>query len=268
MTTDSPTVANQRPAIEFKSSTFAIPAMIVNSADLREINTKITQKIQQAPEFFKNSPVLLDIRAIASNSPEINLINLIKLVREKSLIPIALRGGSTVQNELAIKAGLCIQAVQTGVDTDNSVQPAAASEVVSASPATIDDPTVAAALHSPIRIDRRTAKKSTATTKVITSPVRSGQRVYSDGDLIIMAPVSAGAEIMAEGNIHVYGSLRGRALAGVLGKADSRIFCFDCQAELIAIAGNYKVNDDLDQSMQHKPVQIYLQEQALIIKEL
>ncbi len=73
---------------------------------------------------------------------------------------------------------------------------------------------------------------------------------------------------MAEGNIHVYNSLRERALAGVLGNVDSRIFCFDLQAELISIAGNYKVNDDLDKSMQHKPVQIYLQNHALIIKEL
>ena len=73
---------------------------------------------------------------------------------------------------------------------------------------------------------------------------------------------------MAEGNIHVYNSLRGRALAGVLGNTQSRIFCFDLQAELISIAGNYKVNDDLDKSIQHKPVQIYLQDLALIIKEL
>lgn len=270
MSIDSSAVVNQKPAIEFKSSSFVVPVMIVNNTDLREINDKITQKIQQAPEFFKNSPLLLDIQAVSTHKPELNLLNLIKLLREKTLIPIALRGGSASQHELALKAGLFIQSLQNTFDSDKSSvqQKTSDDEVIAASESTTEDPTVAAALHSPIRVERRIPKKSTATTKIITSPVRSGQRVYSDGDLIIMAPVSAGAEIMAEGNIHVYGSLRGRALAGVLGKPDCRIFCFDCQAELIAIAGNYKVNDDLDQSMKHKPVQIYLQEQALIIKAL
>lgn len=269
MSTDSAVVVNQRPVIEFKSSNFAVPALIVNNTDLREINLKLTEKIQQAPEFFKNSPILLDVLAVATQKPEINVVNLIKLMREKTLIPIAIRGGTPIQNELALKSGLFIQPLQTNFEADKSSVVVVTTEETQVSQTINDDPTVAAALHSPIRIERRSLnKKTAATTKIITSPIRSGQRVYSDGDLIIMAPVSAGAEIMAEGNIHVYGSLRGRALAGVLGKPDSRIFCFDCQAELIAIAGNYKVNDDLDQSMMHKPVQIYLQEQALIIKAL
>ena len=86
--------------------------------------------------------------------------------------------------------------------------------------------------------------------------------------MVITAQVSAGAEIMAEGNIHVYNTLRGRALAGVQGNSDARIFCFDLQAELISIAGNYKVSEDLDESVRNKPVQIYLQDQALIIKDI
>jgi len=86
--------------------------------------------------------------------------------------------------------------------------------------------------------------------------------------LIILSQVSAGAEIIAEGNIHVYNTLRGRALAGVQGNEDARIFCFDLQAELISIAGNYKVSEDLDKSVRNKPVQIYLQNEALIIKDI
>jgi septum site-determining protein MinC len=104
--------------------------------------------------------------------------------------------------------------------------------------------------------------------KLITQPVRSGQRVYAKGDLIVTATVSAGAEIMAEGNIHVYGSLRGRALAGVLGNVDSRIFCSDLQAELISIAGIYQLSDDLSAETAHKPVQISLDKQTLIIKDI
>ncbi|KFI21097.1 septum site-determining protein MinC, partial [Nitrosococcus oceani] len=94
---------------------------------------------------------------------------------------------------------------------------------------------------------------------LITQPVRSGQRIYVSGDLIILAQVSAGAEIMAEGNIHVYNTLRGRALAGVQGNTNARIFCFDLQAELISIAGDYKTSEDLKGTVEKKPVQIYLQ---------
>jgi septum site-determining protein MinC len=267
MPIDSPAVSNQRPAIEFKSTSFVAPALIINSTDLKDISAKIVQKTQQAPEFFKHSPVLLDINALSNQKQEIALAELIQLIRTKDLIPIALRGGNAEQNELALKAGLFIQPIQTAIDSNKSLQSVTS---INAKPPSLPatDTSVATAIRSPIRADRRTLNDGTAASKIITTPIRSGQRVYSEGDLIIMAPVSAGAEIMAEGNIHVYGTLRGRALAGVLGKPDTRIFCFDCQAELVAIAGNYKLYDDLDQSMQHKPVQIYLQDQALIIKEL
>ncbi len=83
-----------------------------------------------------------------------------------------------------------------------------------------------------------------------------------------MSQVSAGAEIMAEGNIHVYNTLRGRALAGVQGKTDARIFCFDLQAELISIAGDYKTSEDINKQNPKKPVQIFLQDHALIIQEI
>ncbi|MEQ1638258.1 MAG: septum site-determining protein MinC [Methylococcales bacterium] len=268
MSTDSSAVSNQRPAIEFKSSTFAVPALILNSADLKTINTKIIQKIQQAPDFFKNSPILLDIQQLTNEKLELNLSELLKLIRSHTLIPIALRGGDNVQNDIALKSGLFIQPLQTTLDADKSMIQPATPIAAKKSPPPNPAPSPTAALRSPIRAERRAAENAAAHAKIITSPIRSGQRVYSEGDLIIMSQVSAGAEIMAEGNIHVYGSLRGRALAGVLGKLDSRIFCFDCQAELISIAGNYKVKDDLDPVMQHKPVQIYLQNQALIIKEL
>lgn len=103
---------------------------------------------------------------------------------------------------------------------------------------------------------------------LITQPVRSGQRIYAHGDLIVLATVSSGTEIMAEGNIHVYGSLRGRALAGVQGDEKARIFCSDLQAELISIAGIYKISEDLSEEFRQKPVQIYLQDHSLIIKEI
>jgi septum site-determining protein MinC len=92
--------------------------------------------------------------------------------------------------------------------------------------------------------------------------------VYSHGDLIVLAQVSAGAEILAEGNIHVYGALRGKALAGVQGNAEARIFCSDLQAELVSIAGNYKISDDIHGAVSNTPVQIYLQKNTLVVKPI
>jgi len=114
------------------------------------------------------------------------------------------------------------------------------------------------------------AKPSTSTESatLITQPIRSGQRIYAHGDLIVLAQVSAGAEILAEGNIHVYGSLRGRALAGVQGNIEARIFCSDLQAELISIAGTYKISEDLTETVRNRPVQVCLQNNTLTIKDL
>jgi len=105
--------------------------------------------------------------------------------------------------------------------------------------------------------------------KLITTPIRSGQQVYAPGgDLVVLAPVSAGAEILADGNIHVYGPLRGRALAGVKGDTEARIFCQSLEAELISIAGNYKVNEDLQKEHWKEGIQARLEGDQLVITPL
>ena len=101
-------------------------------------------------------------------------------------------------------------------------------------------------------------------TRVVTHPVRGGQQIYSEGDLILLAPVSAGAEVMASGNIHVYAPLRGRALAGVEGDTSARIFCREMSAELVAIAGHYRIADDLRGHAQWgQATQLFLHDDSL-----
>lgn len=258
LTSDSSSNTAKSP-LEFKSSTFSVPVLLIHSHDLSEIAKKLEDKIQQAPDFFKNSPVLLDIRTLSeSGTKKIDLNALIKLLRDKKLFPIGLRGGNAEQNNIATKLGVSIQPTHPNHDNEKNL---------STEPVVVhnNSENEAASPHSK---DGNNQHPEFIPATLITTPIRSGQRIYAPGDLIILSQVSAGAEIMAEGNIHVYNSLRGRALAGVLGNTQSRIFCFDLQAELISIAGNYKVNDDLDKSIQHKPVQIFLQDLALIIKEL
>ena len=110
---------------------------------------------------------------------------------------------------------------------------------------------------------------SRASTKVINRPVRSGQQAYArGGDLIVLGLTSAGAELIADGNIHVYGALRGRALAGASGDAGARIFCRSLEADLVSIAGNWQVRDDMPDGLIGKPAQISLKDEKLIIEPL
>ena len=246
MSTDSHQHAHHSPALEFKSSTFSVPVLVLFDNDVIVIEQLLQEKIRLAPEFFKNSPLVLDLQELNKNELDIDVSKLAKLIRKLGLLPIGIRGGSAKQIQQALELGIPVHSGQ-------SVNVAAASVTQKQHiPEPEPEPTVIAA----------------TTTMMITHPVRSGQRIYAAGDLVILAQVSAGAEILAEGNIHVYGSLRGRALAGVQGNSQARIFCSDLQAELISIAGNYKVSEDLNDTVLNRPVQIYLQNHTLVIKDI
>jgi septum site-determining protein MinC len=233
-------------ALEFKSSTFSVPVLVLFSNSLQHIEQQLQEKIALAPEFFKHSPILLDLQELNKRELDIAMADLVKSVEALNLLPIGLRGGNAAQNQQALALGIPVHVMQGGVS-----QESAKTKTIVAAPE--PEPSV---------------RNESASAMLITQPVRSGQRVYSHGDLIVLATVSSGTEIMAEGNIHVYGTLRGRALAGVQGDEKARIFCSDLQAELISIAGIYKVSEDLPKELRHKPVQIYLQDHSLIIKDI
>ena len=234
-------------ALEFKSSTFTVPVLVVLIADLKIIEQQLQEKVKQAPEFFKNSPSVIDLQELNKLGLDVNISRLVETIRKAGLLIVGLRGGSDLQNKQALELLIPVYSgFGDGASAENKKQK--------------ETP--------PVPEPKVEVNTDVVTTMIITQPIRSGQRIYAEGDLVILSQVSAGAEIIAEGNIHVYNTLRGRALAGVQGNVDARIFCFDLQAELISIAGNYKVSEDLDQSVRNKPVQIYLQNQALIIKDI
>jgi septum site-determining protein MinC len=208
------------------------------------IEQQLQAKIQLAPEFFKNSPLVLDVQELNKQNIEVEIASVIGVIRKLGLLPIGIRGGNPQQNEQAVALGIPVHSIHTSSMTVDTKKP----KVPMPEPETKD-------------------LLQTGTT-LITQPIRSGQRVYAAGDLVIVAPVSAGTEILAEGNIHVYGVLRGRALAGVQGNTEARIFCNALQAELISIAGNYKISEDLNQNVRNKPVQIFLDKQTLVIQEI
>ena len=246
MSTDTQKKPYSPPALEFKSSTFSVPVLVLSSDDLVVIEQQLQKKVGLAPEFFRNSPLVLDLQEINKQGYDIDIEKLTSIIRKAGLLPIGVRGGNVQQNKQALELLIPVYSIHSGgVSAETQKQ-----KTITPVP------------------EPETDLEADVATTLITQPIRSGQRIYARGDLVILAQVSAGAEIMAEGNIHVYNTLRGRALAGVQGNSDARIFCFDLQAELISIAGNYKVSEDLDETVRNKPVQIYLQDQALIIKDI
>ena len=218
------------PAFQLKGSLFTLTVLQLLTADLSLIESQLTAQIQRSSAFFKNAPIIIELQRIANLDEALDFNLLGQLLRDVDLIPVGVRGGSSNQNHAAILAGL--------------------------------------AVFNPAKTLADTEKKSSIAllgrNKLISQPVRSGQQVYArGGDLIITASVSPGAELLADGNIHVYGALRGRALAGVSGDKTARIFCKTLAAELVSIAGHYWVAEDLKVPMDHIGIQIYLDEDHL-----
>lgn len=198
--------------------------------------------MRQAPHFFVNAPLVLDLEQALSLENKGDFLKLVRELRARRLSVIGIQNGSAQQGVAAFGAGLLT--LQGGRDAamERGGRPAAV-ESKSAEPA--------------------------APSLLITEPVRSGQRIFADrGDLVVVASVSSGAELVAHGNIHVYGPLRGRALAGVNGDRSARIFCQSLEAELIAIAGLYRTSDGLSPDVRQQRVQAFLREDTLCIEPL
>ena len=262
MSVTAPQGPAEQAAFELRATTFTLPTLRLFSADLGELSLFLETKIQQAPEFFRNAPVVVDLGQLPEVAVDFPL--LVGLLRGLGLLPIGVRGGSEQHRETARLMDLAILA-------QGSRGPAAAVASGAGGPAAQPHPAPAAQRVGPEK--ERPGPAPTATPavagKLVTRPVRSGQRLYAQGgDLVVLAPVSSGAELMADGNIHVYGPLRGRALAGVKGNADARIFCHDLRAELISVAGHYRVSENLDPALAGRPVQVRLQDGRLIIEAL
>jgi septum site-determining protein MinC len=223
---------------EIKSGPVHLPILKLLSHDLGLVSARLKEKVGQAPDFFKNAPMVIDLHDLDEPEADIDFSALARLMRDCGLVPVGVCGGSEQQIQAARRFGLSL--------LTQGRHEAAAAKPAEAKP-----------------------QAESIASKLVDQPVRSGQRIYATGsDLIVLAAVSAGAEIMADGNIHVYGALRGRALAGVQGNQDCRIFCHDLQAELVAISGHYKVSENIDDSVRGQPVQIYLKDNALIIEML
>jgi len=232
------TTLNKESKILLKGGMFTLTTIQLINNDLDDLYHQLDEKIKQAPNFFHYAPIILDVHRVPQQE-RLELSSLIFQLKNKKLIPIGLKGALKELKETAIQVGLAIFSdgkVPTTEETTSS---------------TSSDPK----RHTP--------------SKLVTQPVRSGQQIYvPGGDLIVCGPVSNGAELLADGHIHVYGSMRGRALAGVMGDKDAMIFCSSLEAELISIAGQYRLSDDLKDASWKQSVCIQLQEDRLHIRPI
>lgn len=199
--------------------------------------------MRQAPHFFVNAPLVLDVEQAAELQEKAEFVKLVRALRARRLSAVGIQGGTPEQGTAAFGAGLIT--LQGGREA--SLERGARTAPAEVKPA-VTEP---------------------AASLLITDPVRSGQRIFADqGDLVVLAAVSSGAELIAHGNIHIYGPLRGRALAGVNGNRNARIFCQSLEAELIAIAGLYRTSDDLGPAVRQSRVQAFLQDDTLCVEPL
>ena len=260
------------PVFQLKGGLYTLTALQLLSNNLTTFEKQLENKIHQAPKFFFHAPVVIDLQRFNSKL-SLDFSQLKTILISKNLIPVGVKGGSVLLHESAIAVGLPIlneSAKEKNLYSETSEanahntdqaginkKPKADVAGIAVSHATNDQP---ASKTQDIEIRG-------SNTRVITDPVRSGQQIYArGGDLLVLAPVSHGSELLADGHIHIYGPLRGRALAGITGDTHARIFCHSLEAELISIAGQYKISEDIEQTAWKQAVEISLIENRLHIK--
>jgi septum site-determining protein MinC len=272
------------PFFELRSGTVDTLLFVVKTTDLGEMRAELTRRFEATPEFFANDVVAIDVRRLAENE-RVPLAEIAALLDSVRMRPIGVVADAAQHDWVSVgalplleardrrpnaKAAASEDATQApgGAQADETAAmsaPAAPLPGDTAVPAASQSAASAAASlpAEPVRIG------TSSQTTVIDKPLRSGQRIYAKGDLVVLGLVSHGAEVIAEGNIHIYAPLRGRALAGVHGNHDARIFCTCLEPELISIAGIYRTTENpLPADVQGKPVQIWLDEEKLMIEPL
>ncbi len=248
------TALDYTPAGELKIGQVGIANLRVLTLDPQRLAAEMRERVVRAPRLFERAAVIVDFGALA-DTPDVDTARgLLEALRGAGVIPVALAYGSSDNERLADALGLPLLAkfrAQYERAADAAAPaPAPAPAPSPAAPTPAAPPPAAAGQPGLIQ----------------SAPVRSGQQVYAENrDLTVLSAVGAGAEVIADGSIHIYGALRGRALAGAQGNEGARIFCRAFHAELVAVAGHYKVLEDIPKELHGKPVQVWLDHDELKI---
>lgn len=224
-------------SFELKGSLFPLSVLFCQDLSANALKAQLEQKLAQAPAFFYRAPVVINVESVR-DTPDFSAIK--QVFTDLELVLVGVCGASGDLKKAAQAAGL-------------------ASLQLSKNKTSIKEEKTAPLVSEPVLMD----------TKIVEQNIRSGQQIYAKGaDLVIRGTVGAGAEVIADGNIHVYGALRGKAIAGAAGDTTKRVFCHKLEAELISIAGSYWLSDSLQGEYWDKSACISLQEGKLVLADL
>lgn len=245
MTFDGGAVVVSRPeSFTIKGALLPMTLLELRTSDAEKIKRELTQKVANAPDFFGGSPIVVSVESVTVTHQLLTAV--VELCMQLGFRLAGIKGDSAEITQLTEE--LRLAHFPSGKATN--------------------------AKSKANQIDQQKKAKAEpggelkAPTKIVSTPVRSGQQVYSDGDLVVLAPVSAGAELLAVGCVHVYAPMRGRALAGVKGDESARIFCISQEAELVSIAGHFMIDQNLRDAHWQRAVQIFFDGNELTVEPL
>jgi septum site-determining protein MinC len=221
---------------DLKGSSFTLSVLHLADNEIAKTVEFLKEKVAQAPGFFSSAPIVIDVSQVEA---DIDYQALKEGIYQAGLVPVGITGSKDKRiHDHAASAGLAV--MNASKSSKTTIQAESPPEVIHSELAEVDH-----------------LAGTMIPTKIIRTPIRSGQQVYAqDCDLVILNHVNAGAEVIADGSIHIYGTLRGRAIAGAKGHKDATIICNDLQAELVSIAGNYWLSDQITEEYWQKKVVI------------
>ncbi|HEV2676453.1 MAG TPA: septum site-determining protein MinC [Aliidongia sp.] len=227
---------------------FTVMVVRVDDPNDPEFESRLAEQIARSPTFFANAPVVMDLQHCTGAASADAFHGLRRMLKRQHLIAVGVQNANATQIRAAMNADLAAFAPANAGRRTESVEAAA-------------PPPPRPAPAAPI-----IPLGGSARTKIITQPVRSGTQVYArGGDLIVLASVSPGAEVIADGHVHIYGALRGRAIAGAGGDTEARIFVGKLEAELLCVAGHYLVSEAIEADYIGRSVQVTLVDDRLTI---
>jgi septum site-determining protein MinC len=242
-------LAGRAPAtFEIKSASLPLVALLLKSADLGLLAGELQARFGEIPDFFENDPLVIDLSPLQGQ--DVDFAGLVALLRPYRVMPVAVRGGSEGQMKAALGCGLA------------PAPEAAPTPALPRKGREEDKP-------EPAQVQTQVVQAPTSAL-VVDKPLRSGQQVYARGrDLVVLSMVNPGAEVIADGHIHVYAPLRGKAIAGARGDAEARILTLCLEPELVSIAGVYRTSENpLPDALRGKPAQIRLLADKLVMEPL
>lgn len=261
---------NSPDIFDLRSAALTLVAVVLKTADLSVLAKELAARSADNPGLFDNDPIAIDLSPVRDDEQAIDFAALIALLKQHRMVPVAAKGGSAAQMAAALAEGLVEAPDFAPVRSPRAEAPAPPPPPPPPPPEPEIREVVREVIHEVEVVREVRVPGEPVPTMVVDRPLRSGQQVYArGGDLIVLAAVNFGAEVIADGHIHVYAPLRGRALAGARGNTAARIFSTCMEAQLVSVAGIYRTTEvPLPPDVVGQPAQVRLDGEKLVIERL